>query len=82
MSDRQAQKDLSKKLASYKPSHYSRAFSIYQRHRLGKVDPILRAIALPCPLSARFPVYKTLRATVKMLLLNEMELVVMAMVIK
>ncbi len=82
MTDRQAQKELSKKLVNYKPSHYSRAFSRYQRHTLGKVDAILRAIALPCPLSARFPVYKALRAVVKMLLLNEIELVIMTNVIK
>lgn len=71
MSDRQSRKDQSKELAYYKPSHYSRALAMYQRHKLGKVDPILRAIALPCPLAARLPVYKTLRATAKLLLLNE-----------
>jgi hypothetical protein len=82
MSDRQARKDLSRELANYKPSLYSKAYSLYQRRTLSKVDPILRAIALPSPLAPRLPVYKTLRAAAKMLLLNEIELAVMAMLIQ
>lgn len=71
MTERQARKDLCRSLASYKPSRYSRAYSLYQRHILPKVDPILRAIALPSPLAPRLPVYKTLRAAARMLMLNE-----------
>jgi hypothetical protein len=36
------------------------------------VEPILRAIALSSPLACRLPVYKTLRAASKILMLNEL----------
>lgn len=81
MSDRQSRKDLSRELANYKPSRYSKMFSLYQRHTLPRVEPILRAIAIPSSLASRLPVYKTLRAAAKMLLLNEIELVMMAILI-
>lgn len=81
MSDRQTRKEQSRELANYKPSRYSRQFSLYQRRTLPKMEPILRAIAIPSLLATRLPVYKTLRAAAKMLLLNEMELVMMAVLI-
>lgn len=82
MSDRQARKDLSRELANYKPSRYSKMFSLYQRRILPRVDAMIRAIALSSPLAPRLPVFKTLRAAAKMLLLNEIELVFMAILIK
>jgi hypothetical protein len=82
MSDRQSRKELSKELANYKPSRYSKAYSLYQRRTLPKVDPALRAIAFHSPLAPRLPVYKTLRAAARMLLLNEIELTLVATLIQ
>lgn len=82
MSERKARRELSDKLNHYKPSRYSKALNLYQRHTLKKIDPIIRALSLPSPLSPRFPIYKILKAVARLLMLNEFELMLTAILLK
>jgi hypothetical protein len=64
------------------PSRYSRAFRSYSRNEIKAVTPILRSVAHSCHIALRFPVYKVLKAIAKIFLLNEIEAIFFAYLIK
>ena len=66
----------------YVPSRYSKAFNCYGRSELRWVVPILRSITRSCNIAFRYPVYKVLKAIAKIFLLNEIEAIFFAYMIK
>lgn len=49
------------------------AYNSYSRSELKSVLPILRAVGRSCHVGYRFPIYKLLKAIAKIFLLNEVE---------
>lgn len=64
------------------PSKYSRAFRTYSKGEIKAVTPILRSVAHSCQIALRFPVYKVLKAIAKIFLVNEIEAIFFAYLIK
>ena len=64
------------------PSRYSKSFNNYSRSELRWVVPILRSVARSCNIAFRFPVYKVLKAIAKMFLVNEVEAVFFAYMVR
>jgi len=67
---------------TYIPSRYSKAFNSYSRNELRWVIPILRSVARSCHIAFRYPVYKVLKAVAKIFLMNEVEAIFFAYMIR
>lgn len=68
--------------SSYIPSKYSKAYNLYSRNQINSVLPFVLSISRICPFSSLYPIFKLLKATCKMLMLNEMEVVLLGFLIK
>ena len=66
----------------YVPSRYSKAFNTYSRSELRWVVPILRSVARSCTIAFKYPVYKVLKAVAKIFLMNEVEAIFFAYMIR
>lgn len=67
---------------AYVPSKYSIAYNIYSRSEIRSVVPVLRSVARSCHIAFRYPVYKVLKAIAKIFLMNEIESIFFAYMIK
>ena len=82
MGEREARKQNERELANYRPSRHSLALQRYQRQGMKRVEPALNMIAMQSPFATRYPVAKVLRAVAKLLMLNEMEVTLLAVGLK
>lgn len=64
------------------PSEYSRAYNNYSRNEIKSVIPILKSVARSCNIAFRYPVFKVLKAIAKIFLLNEIEAIFFAYMIR
>lgn len=68
--------------SSYIPSKYSKAYNLYSRNQINTVLPFVLSISKTCPFSSLYPIFKLLKATCKIFMLNEIEVVLLAFLIK
>ena len=66
----------------YTPSKYSKWLHYYAKTQIKVVMPFLVSIAKTCEYSPQYPVCKVLRAVSKIFLLNEIEVIFLAYLIK
>jgi hypothetical protein len=64
------------------PSKYSKAFNSYSRTQIKLVLPFIAAISKTCPFNSLYPIYKILRAICKIFMLNEIEIIFLAYLIR
>ena len=67
---------------TYVPSKYSKAYNNYSRSEIKSVIPILKSVARSCNIAFRYPVFKVLKAIAKIFLMNEIEAIFFAYMIK
>lgn len=67
---------------SYIPSKYSKALNMYTKTQMRSIVPFLNSISKSCDYSAQYPVCKVLKAVSKIFLLNEIEVVFLAYLIR
>lgn len=66
----------------YVPSNYSKAYHQYGKNQIKFVQPFLTSIAQSCHFGHQFHVNKVLQAVSKFFLLNEIEVVFLAYLIR
>lgn len=66
----------------YMPSRYSKALNSYSRSQVKVVLPFIVAISRTCAFSPLYPICKLLKAVSKIFMLNEMEVVFLAYLIR
>ena len=64
------------------PSKYSKDYNNYSRGEIKSVIPVLKSVARNCNIAFRYPVFKVLKAIAKIFLMNEIEAVFFAYLIK
>jgi hypothetical protein len=67
---------------SYEPSKYSRSLSTYSRVQIRQVMPFLASISRTCGFSPLYPTCKVLKTVSKIFMLNEIEVVFLAYLIR
>lgn len=67
---------------AYIPSKYSKAFNYYSRSQIKFVMPFLASISRTCTLGPLYPVCKVMKAVSKIFMLNEIEVIFLAYLIK
>lgn len=67
---------------AYTPSQYSKSLNHYSKYRIKFILPFLIPISKTCPLTSHYPVYKLMKAIAKLLMLNEIEVIFLAYLIK
>ena len=67
---------------SYVPSKYSKAFNSYSKSQIKFVMPFLASIAKTCTLGPLYPVCKVMKAVSKIFMLNEIEVIFLAYLIR
>jgi hypothetical protein len=67
---------------TYLPSKYSKAFNSYSRNQIKLVMPFIASISRTCSYSSLFPICKVLKAISKIFMLNEIEIIFLAYLIR
>ena len=67
---------------AYVPSKYSKAFNHYSKSQIKLVMPFLASISRTCTLGPLYPVCKVMKAVSKIFMLNEIEVIFLAYLIR
>ncbi len=67
---------------SYMPSKYSKAFNSYSRNQIKTIMPFIASISRTCSYGSLYPICKVLKAISKIFMLNEIEVIFLAYLIR
>lgn len=67
---------------AYMPSKYSKAFNTYSRTQIKSIMPFIASISRTCSYSSLYPICKVLKAISKIYMLNEIEMIFLAYLIR
>lgn len=67
---------------AYMPSKYSKAFNTYSRTQIKSIMPFIASISRTCSYSSLYPICKVLKAISKIYMLNEIEIIFLAYLIR
>jgi hypothetical protein len=66
----------------YIPSKYSKAFNNYSRNQIKSIMPFIASISRTCSYGSLYPICKVLKGISKIFMLNEIEIIFLAYLIR